>query len=150
MRPPCDLGLTDGHFNISAAKLCIMLNFSRNLEKTCICISSMIMTQLSIFSVSEEGKTSSQWGWHASTPSNAILRECPLTIWDGAKNWAKFVISPRCTGNYFWVGWGTIGECRMMGCVIHSMNMDGGHRIKGMVSWVVIDLKPKPWSIGRS
>ena len=71
MRPPCDLGLTDGHFDISATKLCIMLKFSGNLEETCICISSMIMTQLSIFSVSEKGKTFSQGGggWHVSIPS---------------------------------------------------------------------------------
>ncbi len=56
----CDLGFTDGHFDISAAKVCIMLKFSGNLGETCIYISSMIMTQLSFFSVSEKGKTSSQ------------------------------------------------------------------------------------------
>ncbi len=69
MRPPCDLGLTDGHFDIPATKLCIMLKFSGNLEATCICISSMIMTQLSIFSVSEKGKNLQSGGWHACIPS---------------------------------------------------------------------------------
>ena len=69
MRPPCDLGLTDGHLDILATELCIMLKFSGNLEETCICLSSMIMRQLSIFSVSEKGKTSSQGGWHESPHS---------------------------------------------------------------------------------
>ncbi len=44
-------------FSISQqkTKLCIMLKFPGNyLEETCICISSMIMTQLHIFSVSEK------------------------------------------------------------------------------------------------
>ena len=31
MHPPCNLGLTDGHFNISATKLRITLKFSGNL-----------------------------------------------------------------------------------------------------------------------
>ncbi len=72
MRPPCDIGLTDGHFDISATELCVMLKFSGNLEETCICISSMIMTQLSIFSVSEKGITSSQGGGMRPPPQQHI------------------------------------------------------------------------------
>ncbi len=57
-----------------------MLKYSGNLEETCICISSMIMTQLSIFSVSEKGKTSSQGGGMRPPPLAANVFECHLPL----------------------------------------------------------------------
>ncbi len=65
MRPPCGLGLTDGHLDISESRLKKMLRFSGNLEETCICTSinsNIIMRQLTIFSVTKKGKTFSQTG----------------------------------------------------------------------------------------
>ncbi len=80
MRPPCDLGLTCGHLNISAIKFRIMLRFSGNLEEACICISSMIMTQFSIFSVSEKGKI---FIWRGGMGPPTLAKSLHMfTIWN--------------------------------------------------------------------
>ena len=69
MHPPCNLWLTDGHLGISATKLCIMLRFSGNLNETCICISSMIMTQLSICFCQRERKNLQSGGGGMRPPT---------------------------------------------------------------------------------